>query len=695
MSLTLPEHELPTSLDGTTATEAAYAAELAQAHEALTRGLPVLVSCDKQLVPYFYRCLRHRLKASGLAAVYLDGRPQEGDPQGVGMMGLTLHHLKNAVRGAVDQRVLVIPHLDLLMGGVSGGGLSGEAREAIALLYENPTLVWLAFRDLSLAVPDVIENLFPRKVQILGVPRDRLGALVTQAEARKLGRELPVFRLYKYVSGVNAVQLRRALSALDGEDYPADPRPAWDQLRQSTLTSDVSVPDLDLHRDVGGYRRVKDQLQTEIVDLVKAHQRATSAEQAERIERLVPRGIIFHGPPGTGKTLFAKALASALGAAVLVVSGPELKSKWVGESEANLRRVFVQARQSAPAIVVFDELDSFASRRDGSADTSGVQHAMVNTLLTEMDGFRDNEMVFVVGTTNFVSALDPALLRPGRFEFHIAVPFPNEADRREILQIYDAKLHLQLSDEALTYAVRRTRDPVEGTDQPYTGDHLYAMARALARIRMREERSGPSRPADVEQALSANVERPRLTPAEERVVAIHECGHAICALYCEHVPPIERITIVGDLGGSLGSVRLADPVDREVITRKQLLDRLCVLFGGRAAELTILGDLSVGAAADLHRATAIAREIVEVLGMGEVTAGSYRVGAPSEPVKTEIDRAVMTLLKDADARARQLVQTHRAELEALCEELLQRKVIDASGLDRIVGAGPEEEPENG
>ncbi|MBX2799972.1 MAG: AAA family ATPase [Myxococcales bacterium] len=675
----IPENELPTSLDPISATQAAYASELTDCRDSLVRGLPVLVSCDKQLVPYFYRCLRDRLKAEDIKTQYLDGRPRPDDPPGLSLMGRMLYHLSEAVRGAVEERVLVLPHLDLLMGGVRGGGLSSEAREVVALLYENPTIVWLGFQDLTLGVPEVIENLFPRKVHILGVPRQRLGQLVTQSEARKFGQGLRVFELYRYVSGVNAVQLRRALSAVDGEDYPADPQPAWDQLRNATLTSDVTIPNLDLHGDIGGYDPVKERLQLEIIDLVKSHQAADSAAAAERIEALVPRGIIFWGPPGTGKTLFAKAMAHALGAAVIVVSGPELKSKWVGESESNLRRVFVQARQSAPSVIIFDELDSFASAR-GTYDGAGVQHSMVNQLLTEMDGFRRNEMVFVVGTTNFVESLDQALLRPGRFEFKIAVPFPNEEDREAILRIYDQKWKLGLSEEALRYAVKRTGDPIEGGNQPYSGDHLQAACRALARQRMRDANTGPSEPRDVEAALTAHVERPRLTPFEERVVAVHECGHAICALYCDNVPPIQRITIQGDLGGALGSVRLADPVNREIVTRKELLDRLCVLFGGRAAEQVVLGDISAGAVSDIHRATQVARDCVEILGMGTMGAASYRVGELAEPTRAQVDTAVLELLQEAEERARRLVSEHRPELEALCSALLTHKVLDAKTL---------------
>src|SRR4029079_17961577 len=164
----------------------------------------------------------------------------------------------------------------------------------------------------------------------------------------------------------------------------------------------------------------------EILAILAAKDRLADPAHIERIERLIPGGMIFWGPPGTGKTLFAKAMATALGAAITIVSGPELKSKWVGESEENTPQLLHRARQSAPSIIVFDELDSFASAR-GTYEGSGVEHSMVNQLLTQMDGFHKEEMVFVVGTTNFVEALDPALLRPGRFEFHLHIPYPDSA----------------------------------------------------------------------------------------------------------------------------------------------------------------------------------------------------------------------------------------------------------------------------
>jgi cell division protease FtsH len=412
----LNESDLPKDLTPEQAVEAAYAAELAEVASALRRGLPTLIECDKDLSLFLYINLRTRLKQANLQCTLIDGRARQQEQAGMmplGFLASMIGQIRDAVRGVVERRVLVLPHIDLLT--TSQGGLTTEAREVIPLLYENPELVWLGFKDPSFPLPNVIENLFPHRVSLLGIARPRLRHLVTQREARKFGKQFNPWTLYKYVSGMNAVRLRKTLGTLDGEDYPADPKRAYAQIRQATLTGTLEVPHVDLANDIGGYARVKERLSKEIIEVLALKDRLRQEAEVSRIEELIPKGMIFWGPPGTGKTLFAKAMATALGAAITVVSGPELKSKWVGESEENLRQIFQRARQSAPAIIVFDELDSFATAR-GTYEGSGVEHSMVNQLLTEMDGFHREELVFIVGTTNLVESLDPALLRPGRFE---------------------------------------------------------------------------------------------------------------------------------------------------------------------------------------------------------------------------------------------------------------------------------------
>lgn len=695
MSLAIPEDKLPAELSAFAAVEAAYPQEIARTVDSLRRGLPVLIEAEKELTPYLYKCVRDRLKKETPPRqfLYLDGRPINDMPQpqpGMGLVATILFYLREAVRGAVADRILVLPHLDLLT--TSVGGLTSEAREVIPLLYENPELCFMGFKDPSFPLPKVIENLFPRRESLLGIARDRLGQLVTQRESRKLSadKSLKPYNLYKSVSGVNAVRLRRLLSTLTGEDYPVDTKPAYAQLRQATLTGQLTLPDIDLTKDIGGYAKVKDRLNKEILDVLALKDTSEDEASMKRIEGLIPRGMIFWGPPGTGKTLFAKAMATALGAAVTVVSGPELKSKWVGESEENLRQVFTRARQAAPAIIVFDELDSFATAR-GTYQGSGVEHSMVNQLLTEMDGFRKDELVFVVGTTNFVESLDPALLRPGRFEFHLHIPYPSAEDRRAILSIYDEKLGLQLSQRALDYAVKRTSDFVEGQNTRYSGDHLQALCRAMARMRLRERRTGPLEVDDVEKALSSWADRHKLSPKEELVVATHEAGHAVVSLFCPTSPPIDRISILGDFAA--GYVRHAENEHATVRTFKQMMDQICVLYGGREAEALFFQDVSWGSGGDLNNATDIARSLVEDYGLGGPEVGVRRVEvSPTDPLseamKSAMERGVNEILETQRKRAQEIIRANKELVRSLRDLLVQKKVLDA---ETLVGALPKTE----
>ena len=703
MSILTPEAELPSSLDLQQAVEAAYATEIADISGNILRGLPSLVECDKELAPFLFMSIRTRLRDRNVKCIYLDGRPREAEGQGagtvpMGLIGTMISQLREAVRGAVEKRVVVLPHLDLLT--TNQGGLTGESREVIPLLYENPDLVWLAFKDPSFPLPKVIENLFPHRLSILGLNRTTLKKIVTQREARKFARTFNPWQLYKYVSGLNAVRLRKLLSTLEGEDYPADPKKAYLQLRQATLSGALEIPDVDLDRDIGGYAKTKKQLRQEILDVLARRDASTNPDDIARLEELIPRGMIFWGPPGTGKTYFAKAIATAIGAAITIVSGPELKSKWVGESEENLRMVFHRARQSAPSIIVFDELDSFATRR-GSYSGSGVEHSMVNQLLTEMDGFHKEELVFVVGTTNFVESLDPALLRPGRFEFHLHIPYPDDTDRREILKIYDKKMKLDFTPEAVDYAVRRTGDNfMTNTGTAFSGDHLNALCRSVARVRLRDNIVGPSTQKEIERGFNEYEEKVDLSDKDSVLVATHESGHFVVSLFCPHHPAPERVTIQSEMPWAPFYTGYKKDDTRKVgYTRNELYDRLCVLYGGIEAERLLIGDVSTGASAfgnpqgDLFRATQLAMMIVETCGMSGLAA-SLRVyrdekgdrEVVSGSTAEAIDRQVNTIIVEAQARAVQILTDYRVELESVREELMRVKTIESTRVNEIIEA---------
>lgn len=492
---------LPKSVSNDVAVSVAYKDEIQEAAEKLRLGLSVLIECDKLLVPYLFTQLRDLLKEDA-KMVPVDGNPKDGTQAGKGYLDTMLANFRREVTnmgapgGDDKKRIIALPNLDLLT--ASAGGLPYEAREAIAWLHENPTILLLGFKDPTIVIPKVIENFFAYSTEIVGLKRTVLAKLIAQEEARKFGKDtVNPFQLYKYVSGMNAVRFRQVMrefmGEMDSDGNPATTEARLRSLRAMTASSNFELPNMDMNKDIGGYESVKQILQQEILGMVARRDDLENHDDAEFLERLIPKGVIFWGPPGTGKTLFAKALASELEAAINIVSGPELKSKFVGESESNLRQVFYQARQNAPAVIVFDELDSIAMARGMYTGGSGVEHSMVNQLLTEMDGFRKEELVFVVGTTNFIESIDPALLRPGRFELHVHLDLPNENERLTILQLYNQKYKLDLNAPLLQLITVQSSGS--------TGDHLEAMCRFLKRWQIREGK--PIGEAEVLQAIDS------------------------------------------------------------------------------------------------------------------------------------------------------------------------------------------------
>lgn len=700
---------LPLALSDDEAVEVVYREDLDWIEARLRQHMSVLVECDKQLTLYLYKALRSRLKRRGADSrrcMLISGHvpPSEEEtvegPRG-SLTQRLLQQLQQAIFSGDNSRIIVLPHLDVLTT-TTRSGLTAETREAAAVLYENPALTFLGFKDPSFDVPKVITDVFPARRMCMGIALDKLPGILLQQEARKLAvSEINPYSLYKYLSGTNAVRARQILSHFqDRVDFdPAAPQTAegiLQEIRQMTIAGDVALPNVDLQSDIGGYDAVKEKINAEILRLLQ--QRATADPQtAKHIDEILPRGIILYGPPGTGKTYFAKAIATALNATITIVSGPELKSRWVGESEANLRRVFANARRAAPSIIVFDELDSFASAR-GTYAGSGVEHSMVNQLLTEMDGFRSDELVFVVGTTNFSDSLDSALLRPGRFELTIEVPYPDEEDRKAILDIYRQRFSIPLSPAQIQDLVRMTGgmvDSVRGIR--YSGDHLYAIMRSLKREILRR---GAGTHALTEDDLHAALDRRagnrvRLTNEEERTVAIHEAGHAIAAYLLPDCPTIEKISIVSENQEALGYVAQSMKERRYITTRKELLDDICVLLAGREAEELILGDISVGAWNDLQRATEICRAMVEELGMSNIGPRSFRAAEastahPHRPqlsnqLAYQVDAEINRLLDEARRRAAELLRSNRAQLNVLVQRLLDDKVADLNTMKQIFG----------
>jgi len=701
MPIEFPISKLPTYLSPDEAVEEAYGPDLDWIAEKLRRGVSCLVECDKQLVTFFYAAVRGRLRdqsaGTPLRCRFVSGQPPaDADTSGPqpSLLQLMVRQITDMVRSAEPGTVIVIPHLDLLTT-TTKSGLSLEAKEVIALVYENPEVLLLGFKDPEFELPKTVEGVFTARRVVIGMARDRLTRVILQREARKFGEEVfDPFALYKYTSGLNVIRLRQILEQFqDRLDFDARTPETRDtlyaEIRDLTRGQELAVPKIDLREDIGGYDSVKERIEKDILTLLRRRDQLSSEEQVKLVEELIPRGMIFEGPPGTGKTFFAKAIATSIDATAIVVSGPELKSKWVGESEGNLRNIFTRARKSAPSIIIFDEIDSFAHRR-GSYTSSGVEHSMVNQLLTEMDGFRKEELVFIIATTNFVEALDDALLRPGRFELKIKIPYPKEKDRRAILKIYEEKFDLQLGEELFEYLVRKTSGHVNPQRNiRFSGDHLYAICRGLAREKIRQSEPRPLTKADADEVIGDAFEMSTPTNEERRVIAAHESGHCLVAALTAGVPKPDKVTIEGDDEDIAPFYTRFDTNHRGIVTTKaEAKGQIAVSLGGRAAEAICFGDISTGAADDLHKATQVARAMVEAWGMGtspefcyeQHSDGSYKRRSMSDAREAAVDEDVARILTGAETAARELLTTHRALLDAMTEQLVEKQVLNLEDL---------------
>ncbi|MBG0562560.1 ATP-binding protein [Actinoplanes sp. NEAU-A11] len=458
----------PKRIDEAEAVKIAHKPDIEKAAQYLDAGLSVVVQCEKLLVEYLAKEITTRSgRKPTIVRPETTAGPGEFGGMQAGRRQQSLHALQEAVRHAKENDVVVVPHLDLLAGG-SDAALNSEARELTDVLYDRSSCVLLAFVDPSLVIPEVLANRFAVRISIDILPREvrrddgraPVGtALVTESEAAMFSGFDEV-GLYKHIAGMNAVRFRHAMRYAqhqhrDGGTFTD----LLDELRifKATTSNDFDLPDVTFDQ-IGGYQPVKDELQ-HAIDLING-----GAGLPEHLHReLIPRGFIFHGPPGTGKTLFAKALATAFQATINVVSGPEVTDMYVGESERKVREIFAEARRNAPAVVVFDEFDSIASRRSGREDGgSRAGNAIVAQLLTEMDGFRPAVPVLIVGTTNRLDIIDEALLRPSRFR-PIRIDLPDLEARRRIAEVHAAHFGIPVT-EALLNRIATATNLMNGDD---------------------------------------------------------------------------------------------------------------------------------------------------------------------------------------------------------------------------------------
>ena len=332
----------------------------------------------------------------------------------------------------------------------------------------------------------------------------------------------------------------------------------------------------------------------------------------------------------------------------------------------------------------------------GGGDDGGnsdVKHSLVNTLLTEMDGFNKNELVFVVATTNFLQSLDGALMRPGRFELMIEVPAPDPSDRTAITELYNAKMALGLSRELVAHIVYRTQglaDPEKGL--PFTGDHLQGLCRALKRMQLQRPAGEALTRDDIDAALVRKVGRNVVMSLdEERIVAIHESGHALVGFLYTGAPLPRAIGIVPDgQTGAMGGVEYELGVRPNAQTREDLRARIAMALGGRAAEGVILGTVSVGAGQDLETANQLARAMVEQYAMApKPSLLTFLRNTRESPGRTqEIEEQVSRILNEEYSKVAHLLSDHRALLLHLVEVLLRDKRIESADFERVLGVTP-------
>ena len=442
--------------------------------------------------------------------------------------------------------------------------------------------------------------------------------------------------------------------------------------------------------DVAGYTGAKREI-AEVVEFLR------NPERYRRAGAVAPRGVIMVGPPGTGKTLLARAVAGEASVPFFSVTGSSFVEMFVGVGAARVRDLFTEARKRAPAIIFVDEVDAIGQRRSGAGTivANDEREQTLNQLLAEMDGFDPSEGIVVLAATNRPEVLDPALLRPGRFDRQVTIPLPTLAERVAILRVHARDKRLapsvdldvvargtpgfsgadlaNLINEAAIVAVRHNREVLEASDFDEARDRLLLGRREGSNV---------------------------LLPEEKHSVAMHEAGHALVAAYCPKADPVSKVTIL-PAGQALGVTQQLPLVERHLYGEDYLYDSLAVRLGGRAAELVELGQGSTGAANDLASATDLAIKMVREFGLskklgpigypegGSVFLGGGGPGLSSRPFAEEtqakIDEEVASLLSQAEQRAVDILRQHRAQLRQLADLLLSEETVDGSEVYRIAG----------
>jgi cell division protease FtsH len=443
-------------------------------------------------------------------------------------------------------------------------------------------------------------------------------------------------------------------------------------------------------KDVAGLDEAKEEVM-EVVNFLKSPQKYTT------LGGKIPKGVLLVGPPGTGKTLLAKAVAGEASVPFFSISGSDFVEMFVGVGASRVRDLFKQAREKAPCIIFIDEIDAIGRSRGKGAMTGGndERENTLNQLLVEMDGFSTDKGVILMAATNRPDVLDTALLRPGRFDRQIGIDRPDLKGREQIFKVHlksiktsdeiDPKVLSEMTpgfagadianvcNEAALIAARRDKKAVD------MDDFNYALDRVIGGLEKKNK---------------------LISPQEKQIIAYHEAGHAICGWYLEHASPLVKVTIVPRGIGTLGYAQYL-PKEEYITRTEQLLDRMCMTFGGRAAEEIVFDKISTGAQNDLDQVTKMAYGMVSIYGMskkvGQVSfhgMGDGQFQKPySETTANLIDEEVRLMVETQYQRAKDLLTEKREALEILAKKLLEKEVLVKSDVERLIGERPYPEPE--
>lgn len=438
--------------------------------------------------------------------------------------------------------------------------------------------------------------------------------------------------------------------------------------------------------DVAGLDEAKDEVM-EVVDFLKNPKKYTA------LGGKIPKGVLLVGPPGTGKTLLAKAVAGEAGVPFFTMSGSDFVEMFVGVGASRVRDLFKQAREKAPCIIFIDEIDAIGRAR-GRGNMQGGNDERENTLnqlLVEMDGFSTDKGVILMAATNRPDVLDPALLRPGRFDRQIGIDRPDLKGREAIFEVHLKTI--KIDDDSVDAFTLAEMTP------GFAGAEIANICNEAALIAARRNQTSVKL-ADFNYALDKVIgglekKNKLINPEEKEIIAYHEAGHAICGWFLEHASPLVKVTIVPRGVAALGYAQYL-PKEQYITRTEQMLDMMCMTFGGRAAEQVFFGKISTGAQNDLDKVTKQAYDMITVYGMdeevGQVSFYSMSRDAYQRPysddTSTLIDNRVRQLLESQYQRAQDLLTEKRAEVELLAKELLDKEVLSSKDLVRLIGPRP-------